>query len=227
MGGAGTALLDYAERIRYAHQQFGVRDFVVLMERGDVLQALCGSGNVTSQCLDPTTLEPRTESAPPPSAIKRVLRESSLAQYFASQLKVAPSRLLRQVFSRNVSADPLAKDVATVAVVAPASAPPPAVDAVAKTFFARIRPHVSGRLIIVVDADRPALMKQRSTVDAVRDRFMALARAEGALVVDTEPLFRAHYAGSPLSLDLSPFDGHFNPLGVRLVTAAMAKALVE
>ncbi|SFC66212.1 hypothetical protein SAMN05216344_12836 [Polaromonas sp. OV174] len=36
MGNPGTALVDYAERIRFAHTHFGVRDFVVLMERGDV-----------------------------------------------------------------------------------------------------------------------------------------------------------------------------------------------
>jgi hypothetical protein len=106
MGSAGTALLDYAERIRFAHEQFGVRDFVVLLERTDVAQALCGSGNVTSQCLDPKTLSPRTEFVVPASPLKRALRESALAQYLASQLKILPAKLAQQIFTRSMPAEP-------------------------------------------------------------------------------------------------------------------------
>ncbi|SFC66174.1 hypothetical protein SAMN05216344_12833 [Polaromonas sp. OV174] len=49
----------------------------------------------------------------------------------------------------------------------------------------------------------------------------------GAVVVDTEPLFKAHFARSNLSLDIGPYNGHFNPLGVKLVTAAAANAQRE
>ena len=64
MGGPGSSLLDYAERLRFASQEFGTRDFVLLLEYGDVGQALCGSGNVHAACLDRETLAPRIVKQP-------------------------------------------------------------------------------------------------------------------------------------------------------------------
>jgi len=224
LGAAGTSLLDYAERIRFAHQRFGVRDFVLLLERGDVAQALCGSGNVASQCLDPRNLLPQTQTRASASWAKQLLRESMLAQYLVSQLKVEPSRLLAQVFKRAVPAEGVKQGPAATA---PASAREagPAVDAVAATFFQRVKPHVQGRMVLLLDADRQAISKGLSIEDPARRRFIELAQAAGATVVDMEPVFRAHHAASPLSLDLGPQDGHFNPLGVRLLTEAAAAAL--
>jgi hypothetical protein len=86
------------------------------------------------------------------------------------------------------------------------------VDAVAAEFFARVKPHVTGRLVIAVDADRLALMKHRAPDDPKRQRFIELARAAGATGIDTEALFYAHFMKSTLSLGIGPYDGHFNPL---------------
>jgi hypothetical protein len=36
MGAPGTALLDYAERVRFASQRFAIHDFVLLLEHGDI-----------------------------------------------------------------------------------------------------------------------------------------------------------------------------------------------
>ena len=63
--------------------------------------------------------------------------------------------------------------------------------------------------------------------DAARARFISQARAAGAIVIDTEPLFRAELARSPLKLDVGPYDGHFNALGVRIVMEAAADALSQ
>src|SRR5882672_9601140 len=67
MGSPGSSLLDYAERMRFAHDRFGIVDFVLLVERGDVRQALCGSNNIQGPCLDPRTLAPRIETTVFPS----------------------------------------------------------------------------------------------------------------------------------------------------------------
>ena len=229
MGNPGTALLDYAERIRFAHQHFGTRDFVVLMERGDVRQSLCGSGNIDSPCLDAKTLAARNERHPPASPVKRVLRNVALAQYFSGQLKIEPSRLLSVLFHSS----PAAVQVATAA--ASGSGPAPTlddatrrrVDAVTEAFFARAKTHVAGRLVIVVDCDRPGLQAGRDIRDPARARFIQLARSAGAEVIDTEPLYRQHFETSNLSLDVSPHDGHLNPLGVALVAQAVASVLRE
>ena len=229
LGVAGTSLLDYAERIRFAHHNFGIRDFVVLMERGDVRQSICGSGNVGSQCLDPHSLQPRTELHPSPSAAKRLLRKSAFAQYLVSQLEITPDKLLHKLFVTSQSAREQR----------PASEHE--VDAVAELFFERVRPLAGARLVIVVDANRPMLTRGRDDTkpdtnpdtnaranpdpDPERSRFIELARAAGATVVDMEPIFKAHFKQSSLSLDVGRQDGHFNALGVALVAAGAASAL--
>lgn len=222
MGAAGTSLLDYAERIRWAHQQFGITDFVVLMERGDIGQTLCGSGNVHSECIEPATLMPLTAAAAPPSKAKPWLRESALAQYVVSQLKVAPEALLQRVFTRSVPQEPGAEP--RVRRAHPAL-PGGVAELIAGEFFARVKPYATGRLVILLDCDRQALMRGEPLDDPDRSRFIEHARAAGAVVIDTEPIFRAHFQRTGLSLDLGPQDGHFNALGVRLIAQAMALAV--
>lgn len=228
MGAPGTALLDYAERIRFAHQTLGVRDFVLLMERYDVRQSFCGSGNVAGPCLRHDTLAAATELQALPGRAKRILRHSALAQYLFSQLKLDPARLSQQVLGQARPATAEHKDKASAVVVA--AAQPSAQElarlaVVTETFFQRIRPYRDGRLVIVLDSDRAAIQRGQRTADAARDQFMALAKAEGALLIDTEPLYREHVARSELKLEVGPYDGHLNPLGVGIVMTAAARAL--
>jgi hypothetical protein len=84
------------------------------------------------------------------------------------------------------------------------------VDAVGHAFFDRVRPYVTGRLVIVIDGDRTG----GSERNPERERFIRLARNAGAVVVDPEPVFAHHAATSALSLDVSPTDSHLNSLGV-------------
>ena len=230
MGSPGTALLDYAERIRFAHENFGVRDFVVLMERGDVKQSLCGSGNIKGRCLDPKTLAARNEKIPAPGTAKRIFRHSALAQYVFGQLMFSPHKLWQQAFS---PPPPHSAATLVTARATPADFPnqlqvvPPFVEVVTTAFFDRIKPFATGKLVIVLDSDRGALASGQSAADPSRARFIELARAAGAIVVDTEPLFQAHFADSSLTLDVGPYDGHLNPLGVSLVMNAAAKALIS
>jgi hypothetical protein len=241
MGGPGSALLDYAERIRWAVRHFEVRDIVVLMERGDVRQSLCGSGNVHFACLDRQSLAPRTETLPAPGIAKRWLRHSALAQYLFGQLKVEPTGLWRKAIEQSrPAATPLQTHAAGVLGAAVGPAPgavagtggrsgPPAdirlVDAVTDRFFDRIDGQVAGRLIIVLDSDRGRLRQHLPIDDPERRHFIERARAHGATVVDTEALFTAHYARSSLRLEVGPYDSHLNPLGLRLAMAAAANAL--
>jgi hypothetical protein len=214
MGIPGTALLDYAERIRFAHLQFGINDFVVLMERGDVLQSLCGSGNVHGPCLDPVKLTPRTEITPSADALKRLLRRLSVAQYLVSQLKFSQHQFVHPLTTK-----PATRDTNSNATLMPA------VETVTNTFFRRIKPHVLGRLVIIIDSDRAAIQQGKASPDPLRDRFIELARSAGATVIDTEPLFRAHYAQSSLKVEVGPQDKHLNRLGLALILKAAAQAL--
>jgi len=238
MGGPGSALLDYAERIRWSARQFGTRDVVVMMERGDVRQSLCGSGNVHAACLDPKALTPRIETLTEGSPAKRLLRHSALAQYLVSQLKLEPAALWRQAIKQSrpvVTPTSTPEPVPAHGVVIPTKPAPSAgvaahpdmriVDTVVERFFSRVDGQIIGRLVIVLDADRARLRQRLPTDDPQRLRFIERARAHGAIVVDTEPLYAAHYAQSSLRLEVGPHDAHLNRLGVEIAMAAAARAL--
>jgi hypothetical protein len=226
LGRPGTALLDYAERIRLAHDRWGIKDFVILMEAGDVRQALCGSGNVESRCLDPSTLEPRIERLTPPSKIKKLLRESAFAEYLVAQLRLDPVALVHGLLARVQGGFGVNRPAAGVQRNAPESPDRPEVtEAVTRAFFQRVRPYISGRLIIIVDGQRTPGPLVETAMTVERARFIALARAAGATVVDAVPLYRAHFERSPLLLSVGPYDGHFNRLGVQIVCNAAAAAL--
>jgi len=229
MGNPGTSLLDYAERIRLAHQRYGVRDFVLLVEAGDVLQSVCGSGNYEGPCLDAATRLVRHEHHPPASALKRWVRRSAFAQYLFSQLKVDGHRLLRQVREQSMPGqglpEPAAAPAASAKAVAPVAGNLPLVDAVTAAFFARVRGEVPGRLVLIVDGERGGGRPSRTWLRDERSRFVALAEAQGAVVVDAEPVFRGHYATSGLNLDVSPTDSHLNALGLKILAPSIAMAV--
>lgn len=229
LGSPGTSLLDYAERVRYAATQWQVQDFILLVGPGDIRQSLCGSGQIAAPCLDLATGTARTELQPAPGALKRVLRHSALAQYLFSQLKIsldaAPAAVLnlpRQVIPGQHAAAP-----GDTARATPRDRDTPELqagaDAVAKLFFERVRPHIKGRLLLVLD--RPFLPQLgRADFEGDTDRFAALARAREAEVLDMAPVYAGHAARSPLLLAVSPQDQHHNALGMTLLTRAIAQA---
>lgn len=202
MGVPGTSLLDYAERMRFASQRFGIRDFVLLLEHGDVAQSLCGSGNNDGPCLDPRTLAPRIETIPPAGRLKRVLRSSALAQYLFSQLKLDPAGSLHALLARFRGAAPAMRDPSGISAYA--------VDRVLSEFFARTRPYRTGRLLLLLMGDAPS-------GDLVRDHLESAARREGAVLVEVGPPLRAFTARTGLSSYVSPRDHHLNGLALGIV----------
>lgn len=229
-GSPGTALLDYAQRVRFASQKLGVRDFVIWLERGDAVQALCGSGNVHSRCLDPVSLEPRTERFPEPSWLKRLARHSALAQYIAGQLKFRAGPFLRAMFTRNTpdasdskpaSASMRERDAANET----AQRGRRVVDAVLERFFEAAGPYLVGRTIFIVDDYRGAAPRDPKEEFFQRQYLIDSLRARQVEVIDLAPVYRQHKAASPLSLEVGPYDGHLNSLGVHLVMEQVAGRL--
>lgn len=207
MGMPGSALLDYAERMRFAAEQFGVHDFVVLLERGDVAQSLCGSGNIHGPCLDRATLEPRTEKQGPPGALKRVLRNSALAQYLFSQLKLDPVAWLRQKLAREPTASAPPRNIG--------QASDDAAERVVTEFFTRTRAYRSGRMIFVL----------LGTPGPGRDQLTNAAAAEQSTIIEAEPLLRDCEARTGWSMRVSPQDAHLNRIALDVLAAAAARAL--
>ncbi len=230
MGVPGTSLLDYAERIRYASQQFGIKDFVVVMERFDVLQALCGSGNINGPCLDPKSFaRSQTEARPPPNLAKRIFRNSQFAQYLMGQLKVSPNAIWRQILAQLPSREtdkPIDKTIAeNKADFYRLGNTISAVDAVGQAFFERVKPFVGGRLVIVLDCDRAALYSGQPASTPERQHFIKLATLAGAKVIDAAPLLEHQWANSKLKFDVGPYDGHLNSLAVGILIRAGAQAI--
>lgn len=231
MGGPGSSLLDYAQRVRWAAQTYGVKDFVVLLERFDARQAVCGSGNVHSRCLAPQSLEPRIEKHPEPSALKRLVRHSAFAQYMVSQVGFTPGALIKAMLSRQTpehTAESADRQKPAASTESQRMAADRMVDAVVDQFYAVAGPHLTGRIVFLVDGQRDPIAQEesRSTLGAYeRARLIAALRRHGAGVVDLEPVYLAHSARSRLSLNVGPYDGHLNALGVELVMAAAARQL--
>jgi hypothetical protein len=222
MGSPGSSLLDYAERIRFAHDRFGIIDFVLLLERGDIRQALCGSHNVQGPCLDPETLSPRIETTNFPTGFWRdVARQSALAQYLFSQLQLNPLQFSDAILSRlKHDATPRAEPFR-----GPTDLSGREVDAIVHAFFGRVQAYRQGRLVLVFDVDHRLLNRGETAADPVQDRVKAAARSFGALVVEVEPHFREYLARTGLRLEISPADAHWNREANRLAAKAIAEAL--
>lgn len=215
MGGPGSSLLDYAERLRYAAEHLQVEDFVVIVERGDIKQAYCGSGNIHGPCLERASGQPTTQLRPPPSAAQRYLRHSALLQYLLGHLRFDPAqrfgRFLASLSARQPGHTGVSQEYSKAEL-----------EHVLDRFFARIERYRHGRLVMVFDCDRNALERGVAARDAARADAMAFARAHGAVVIDTEPTFRDDLAATGRYLEVSPLDGHWNRAATALVARDIA-----
>lgn len=227
MGTPGTALLDYGQRMRWAAQRWGVKRFVLLLENGDVMQSLCGSGNVVSRCLDPQTLEPRVERQPPPSMPKRWLRHSALAQYMVGQIRFDVRRFLRSIGVREVPGGELGglrkenSDEPSTTEVQRARA---RIDAVLAEFASTTSMARQGaQWLVVLDGARRSPWLPGVDGRYEREYLMQSLRKMGATVVDMQPIYQSHALKDQRSLEVGPYDGHLNRLGVALLAQAAAR----
>ncbi|MBT0961278.1 SDR family oxidoreductase [Denitromonas iodatirespirans] len=214
MGGPGSSLLDYAERARLAAERLNVQRFVFVLELGDVQQVLCGSGNHHGPCIDPRDGSLKPFTRPSASGLKTWARHSALAQYVFSQLKFNPARLwqsLRPAVAAGgrPKADPmtpaLTREIVTRFLDAlPATAQPP---------------------ILLIDGPRGRHSDEITRQLAQMAQLRTLAEAAGARVIDLAPHFAAWRAANGLSLEVGPYDGHWNPVAHRIAAEAAAEAL--
>jgi hypothetical protein len=216
MGGPGSSLLDYAERIRFASQRFGVRDFVLLLEHGDVGQSLCGSGNVHGACLDSETFDPRIETQPAAGKLKGILRQFGVPQYLFSQLKLNPSTwpTLWRTKLGMVDSTVTHRDSMRVA--------PEATQSVLSQFFERVKPYPRDHLILVLTGTERA---GDGRPDIVRDQLIESASRNGAIVLEPTPEIEQYGEDSGLSMEVSPTDQHMNGIAMAIIADRVAPLL--
>jgi hypothetical protein len=224
LGAPGTSLLDFAETARLVAESFPVGRTVVVLSVGDIRQSLCGSGQIAGPCLDASTGRLEVERQLPASTLKRIARQSALAQYVFSQLKVSPADL-------GPAALTTARALVPGGSAAPAAAgskrnPPTPGELqlearIAELFFQRLRPHQRGPVVFVLHhgVDAPP----EATTDIAR--FAERARAEGHAVVDLAFAYADHRRHSALSLTIGPYDRHLNALGTAILAREVASSL--
>lgn len=235
LGAPGTALLDYAYRMAWAQETFGVRRFVVMVEAGDVRQSWCGSGNVHAHCLDAATGEMRVEKLPPPSMAKTMFRESALAQYLVSQLRLDPNKLVRRLFADAAPSEPHAVFSSPLAdewTVAQRVRTQERAEKVTAAFTRMLQDVKVDSLLFVVNANTaPPKAGERSApplppaLEQERTHLIAALRREGYQVLDAAEVFESHWHVSRLALEVGPYDGHLNGLAVGLLMKRAAEVL--
>lgn len=213
-GGPGSSLLDYAERMKFAASRLGLRTFVVVVTRFDVREALCGSGNIHAVCFDPASQQVRLETQPPPGMLKRIVRESALAQYLFSQLKVNVGSLAKNL-GRKADSGPVQRSTSDSA---------PALQSVVKLFFAEIAKIEGGRFYFVLEPPLPGATPPRPQLTE-SDLFRAGAMAAQARIIDASRRFAEFSATTHLHLEVGPYDKHWNRAAVALIADAIVEAL--
>jgi hypothetical protein len=233
MGGPGSSLLDYAERLRFAHRVLGLRTAVMMLESTDASQAICGSGNIHAHCLKADTFEPSSQTLPPPGWLKRTLRHSATAQYLTGHLRLSAVTLFSRAFwssgTEQHGVAPSATELNTERRALPLVLPEQRrqrIDAVLAAFVAQIKSLDGVRLIVAIDMNRKNLDRPNSEVD--ESQYLAgQLKAAGFEVVHSEPLFRQHASQSRLSLAVGPYDAHLNALGIRILMSAVADVIAH
>ena len=222
-GGPGSSLLDYSERAHFAQEHLGIHDFVFIIELGDVRQTLCGSGNIHGPCLDPVTFLLKSEAQPMnTSPAKKLLRQSALAQYLFSQLRLKPEGLTKKLFGNTNPVIPNTPVTPSHQLVDQENVQSAAVDHVVSAFLSSLPQKKDGHIVLVFDSYRDYLTNTNPVQTPVRDRFIELARQAGVEVIDTKSIFYDFWHKTGLSLSVSPSDKHWNRLTNDLVADAIA-----
>jgi len=101
-----------------------------------------------------------------------------------------------------------------------------ALEGVADAFFAAVAPYRNGGQLILVLEDRTVSGMERNELQrAGREMLVARARAAGAVVIDTGPVFRDFVERTGRSIAVSPRDHHWNRAATGLVAECVAQTL--
>jgi len=216
LGGPGSSLLDYAERAKFAAEKLGTRTFVFVLERGDVKQAICGSGNIHGLCIDAKTLLLRVETQPPPNDVKRLIRRSALAQYVFSQLKFDISKILPKPSQPRGGSNDMQLDGLSVS---------PPVSKIIKYFFKEISAIENAQFLFLIDADRTHVSDTSTNESGDLKLLKAEANAMHAIFIDPTAVFRSLFNDSGMILEVGPYDHHWNGNTVQILADLISKRL--
>ncbi|HRO57837.1 MAG TPA: hypothetical protein PK177_01525 [Burkholderiaceae bacterium] len=229
MGFPGSSLMDYLERMRYAHDVLGIQRFWVVVERADVKQSLCAANAYKDACVNADGTIARPTRAPR-GRLYELLSRSALLQYFVGVLRLSPSKLLA-----TFSEDP--RPTATEAP--PADLPPdgaskdgraqrlsalPAVELHVIELFVdaldRFR-QAGSEVGLLIDPRITSIHRREEFIDPAMEAVARRASSAGFVVVHPFEALAADVRASGLDLRVGPYDGHWNVRANCLIAASM------
>lgn len=215
LGGPGSNLLDYSERVQFARKNFGSKVFVIVINRTDVRESICGSGNIHAHCIDANNLLPKIERLHSPSKLKLIFRESSFAQYVFSQIRVNVSNFSSRSFN---SSPTLIKNSERPKASITAE------ELIIRMFFSRLPAGDGVKYIFVFDPDRSKSDSYEKKIGYI-DLLKNSANKFGVDVIDPESDFIRFKSLNDIALEVSPTDQHWNSEAIKIVANLVADRL--
>jgi hypothetical protein len=220
MGLGGTSLFDYLERVRYAREQLGVKNFLIVIERADVKQSQCTEGGHKDACLD-SSGQIRIRETTSRSTSRDLLARSALLQYFVGVLGVSPDSIWG-MFRREVPEDRRQKiSAASSNVISPGE------HEVIDRFIRELSQLDDVRVGLVIDPELFALQRIEQFGNAALPAMMERARRSGISVIHPRAALAAYSARTGFSMRVGPYDGHWNRLANCVIAAEMQGLFAE
>jgi hypothetical protein len=211
MGVPGSSLFDYLERVRYARDQLGVRNFWIVIERADVRESLCATGVYTDACMDGLG-EIRRIRRPPRSALYNALGESAVLQYFVGVLRLSPRRLatlFRPVSLQGKLPSPPPGDV-DGRVHRSTSAVSIEEQQVIDRFVNELSAMPSLRIGLLIDPVVGSLHRDDEFIDQSLAQLSNRAHQLGIPAIHPRRELALYSAKTGLEMHIGPYDAHWN-----------------
>jgi hypothetical protein len=224
-GMSGAEMPDYLGTASLVRQQFAPEWGVFVITLGDFTRGFSAA---------PGYFEWRPGRSPPielvpeihRSGLSKFVRTVALVRYLRGNLSLRPSELISlQRGSESVEGTGRCRPEVLSKT-----------DEELLAAFARELPAAAGlapaRVILVFDSDRKAIYAGKTAAQArscpqraalANDRLKELAAQSGMHVIDSDPVFRRHFAAGLGPVDRSPIDAHWNPAAHRLMAQEVAR----
>jgi hypothetical protein len=226
-GMSGAEMPDYLGTAALVRERFAPEWAVVVITLGDFTRGFSAAPGYFEWRHDrtpPIELNPEIRR----SELSKWLRTVAVIRYLRGNLSMRPGELIRLQRGSDAAAgtsrcvpEVLSKE-----------------DEALLAAFARDLPPAAGlaadRVILVFDSDRKAIYAGKSAAERqgcpqratlANDRLKELAAQSGLRVIDSDPVFRRHFAAGLGPVDRSPVDAHWNPAAHRLMAQEVARVI--
>lgn len=204
LGIPGSSLFDYLERLRFARDKLGVRQFWIVVERADVHQSLCEHAAYMDVCLDANG-ELLRKRKPPRDPLRDTLAHSAFLQYFVGVLRLSPKALIESI------SQPALPNIETdTATVTDKTSLSQAEIGVIERFFRELSSFSSIKVGIVIDPRLDHLDRDDEFIDPALESVYRQAIAAGIMVVHPFRDLKQYSDLTGLGMRVGPYDGHWN-----------------